>query len=109
MADQADVDTLDRDLWMLAQSDFVPHATQRSAPHVLRHSPILIQSGQAEAGEVLLNLSSEMPKKADAFARVIEIVKADEDSRRRARQRWKLYRDSGLSPVAIDLAAPSTG
>ena len=36
---------------------------------------------------------------------MIEIVGAAEADRLQARQRWKQYRDVGLSPVAIDLAA----
>lgn len=105
MVDEAQIEALDRDLWLLAQAEFVPHATQQSAPHVRQHSPVLLCSGQPEAAQVLVNLSSQMPAEAGAFGRVIEIVGNGDDVRLLARERWRLYRDGGLNPVAIDRAA----
>jgi DNA polymerase III subunit chi len=105
MAEAAQIESLDRELWLMGQGEFVPHATHASAGRVRRFSPIVLRVEQPEAAEVLVNLSSRMPQDAHAFGRVIEIVGSSEPARLQARQRWKQYRDVGLSPVAIDLAA----
>ena len=102
--DAEQIDALDRDLWLLGQGEFVPHATDASPDRVRQRSPIVLGSGSPEPAEVLVNLSSHMPDRPGSFGRVIEIVGSQEVDRLRARQRWKLYRGEGLDPVAIDLA-----
>lgn len=105
LADAAQIDALDRGLWLMGQGEFVPHATSASSSRVRQRSPIVLGVERPEAAEVLVNLSSRMPEDAHAFGRVIEIVGSAEADRLQARQRWKQYRDGGLTPVAIDLAA----
>ena len=109
LADAALIESLDRGLWLLGQGEFVPHATGDSAARVFRHSPIVLGDAPAEVSDVLVNLSPHMPVGAGAFARVIDIVGQGEVNRQQARQRWKLYRDAGLDPVAIDLAGAREG
>ena len=37
------------------------------------------------------------------FGRICEVVGADEDTKRRARLRWRGYADAGLTPTKHDL------
>jgi DNA polymerase III subunit chi len=105
LADAAQIDALDRGLWLMGQGEFVPHSTSASSSRVRQRSPIVLGMEGSEAAEVLVNLTSRMPEDVHNFGRVIEIVGSAEADRLQARQRWKQYRDGGLSPVAIDLAA----
>ena len=105
LAEAAQIESLDRSLWLMGQGEFVPHATDASPGRVRQRSPIVLGVEQPEAAEVLVNLSARMPQDAHSFGRVIEVVGSTEADRLQARQRWKLYRDVGLTPVAIDLAA----
>jgi DNA polymerase III subunit chi len=109
LADAALIERLDRDLWLLGQGEFVPHATGASPVRVRQRSPIVLGDAPAEAVNVLVNLAPQLPEGAGAFARVIDIVGSGEVERQQARQRWKLYRDAGLDPVAIDLAGAREG
>lgn len=106
LAEADQIDALDRGLWLLAQGEFLPHATSTSSSRVRQRSPIVLGIARTgSADEVLVNLTSHMPEGASAFGRVIEIVGTSEADRFQARQRWKRYRDGGLSPVVVDFAA----
>lgn len=101
----SDVNALDERLWTLAPLAFLPHATDASAPHVLARSPILLTSQWPERGDVLLNLTNDVPDRCDQFARVVEVVSTDDQDRAAARQRWKRYLAMGLKPVGHDFSA----
>lgn len=108
LADAAEVKALDSALWLLGQVDFIPHCHEADPPHVQAHSPIRIfsrmpaeQPGDEDA--VLVNLRDEVPPGYPRFARVIEVVAQDDEDRRRARERWRLYRSQGVEPLRHDL------
>jgi DNA polymerase IIIc chi subunit len=39
-----------------------------------------------------------MPADCTAFSRICEVVAGDEDAKRRARLRWRGYKEAGLAP-----------
>ena len=45
--------------------------------------------------DVLMNLTTNIPDAVENFARIIEIVAADDESRQYARQRYRDYRELG--------------
>ena len=45
----------------------------------------------------------ECPAEPARYGRICEVVGADEDTRRRARQRWRSYREAGLAPANHDV------
>lgn len=93
--DPQTADQLDELLWTFRDGSFVPHEvlTPGSPPPM---SPITIGcSPGSGTGDLLINLSDEVPGDADAFPRVAEIVTSDEDSRLRSRRRFAEYRDNG--------------
>lgn len=89
---------LDDLLWTYRDGSFVPHArcgdAQDPAP------PILIGSGTDTPADsdVLINLDGEVPGFYDRFARIAEIVPAQEPGRQAGRERFRFYREHGLMP-----------
>ena len=87
---------VDELMWTFRHGSFVPHAvvgqddTETPAPVTIG-----IDSAPPRSCHLLINLGEETPASADSFARVAEIVTADEDARARSRQRFVDYRERG--------------
>lgn len=100
---------LDQALWTFAQLEFVPHAAMDASSTLRERSPVLLTddaTSLVSGGEVLVNLSGELPADYDRFDRVIEVVTADPADRQHARERWKRYREAGHEPQQHDATAP---
>jgi DNA polymerase-3 subunit chi len=98
---------LDTALWTFSALDFVPHVPVDSP--LADRTPVLLASSLADAAAgcaVLVNLDDEVPPQLPSldgrFERLIEIVSRDDDERRLARERFRLYRDAGFEPQAYD-------
>ena len=91
---------LDELMWTFSDRSFVPHAVWPAEPAVAAHTPVLISGGAVPDShrDVLVNLTAEAPAGFEAFARVCEIVAADETAKSAARSRWRRYREAGLEP-----------
>jgi len=88
-------EALDRALWMVPPSGFIPHV-QVDSP-LAAETPVLI-AGRLEHvpfTERLLNLSDDIPPDHGRFASLIEVVGQLDEERRAGRQRAKLYKDHG--------------
>lgn len=99
----ADLHALDRLLWTHPPGDFIAHAATREDgdyPPGLARTAIWLGSGPVPgaAPEVLLNLGDAQADVA-GFARVIELVAADEAATAAGRQRWRWYVSQGLAPT----------
>lgn len=90
---------LDELLWTFRDGAFVPHELRGPADEAPPEAPITIgcDTEDGRRSELLINLSDEMPRDAEAFPRVAEIVTSDDDCRRRGRQRYADYRSQGHS------------
>ena len=101
---------LDRALWEFDPLEFVPHVMPRPgqtlAPR-LRTTPVWLVADLAQAAhhDVLVNLFSEPPPGFEGFARVVEIVSADEAELAAGRQRWRYYATRGYAPEKHEVAA----
>jgi len=86
---------IDERLWSFSQGSFVPHEVADAGPDP--ECPVLIGAGAepVDAREMLINDTHEIPPFADRFQRVAEFVGAEPESRRRARERFRQYRDQG--------------
>lgn len=88
---------LDELLWTFNQGSFLPH-TINSREHSTGEPIVIGYTEQTTAfQDVLINLGEEVPAFFSQFERVAEIVSGDENSRTRARQRYKFYRDRGYA------------
>jgi DNA polymerase-3 subunit chi len=94
----ADAARLDELLWTFRQGSFVPH--EQVAADSENRAPVLIGTGEQHktAGDLLINLDKQCPAFASGFARVVEIIGGDEASVQAGRQRFKEYRDMGITP-----------
>lgn len=96
----------DRLLWIYKQGGFVAHervgASDNPDP-----APVLIGTGEPLPShqDVLVNLGAEVPAFFDRFERVLEIVAGDAATRGQSRQRFKFYRDRGITPESHKLDA----
>jgi DNA polymerase-3 subunit chi len=97
---------LDRDLWILTTTGFVPHCGADAPPQVIQRSPVLFTETLRECvrHEVLVNLGESIPDGFEQFDRVIEVVGQESEDRRTARTRWKAYQKLNLQPIQYDLA-----
>ena len=87
---------LDELLWTFSQGSFVPHAIVSTATPADDH-PVLIghEEPPPAFGEVLVNLAAEIPPWFGRFARVAELVGADDAARASGRERYRFYRERG--------------
>ena len=97
----------DAALWIFSALDFVPHVYVDS-PLAVR-TPVLLTLDATTAApprDVFLNLDDEVPPgfgaMAGRFERLIEVVSRDGDDRQRARDRFKQYREAGITPNTFE-------
>lgn len=98
-ADEASAHTLDELLWTFRAESFVPHAI--GTPDSAEEVPVTIGYDALSApanGEMLINLTPEVPACFEGFRRVAEIIDASEAGRHAGRNRFRFYRDNGFDP-----------
>ena len=97
---------LDRTLWTVPATGFLPHC--RAGDPLSGVTPVLIDgSGEAQMhDDVLINLHAEWPAFFSRFQRLAEIVSAEDADRTQARSRYKFYRDRGYAIRTHDLSGP---
>ncbi|HXL97179.1 MAG TPA: DNA polymerase III subunit chi [Steroidobacteraceae bacterium] len=107
--DAAELQSFDELLWTFADRSFVPHEIFSDAQQ-WRDTPVLLgfQAQPLQPFDLLLNLGSEVPAAAARAGRIAEIVDAEEPRRRAGRNRFRHYRDLGLSPETHNIAANDT-
>jgi DNA polymerase-3 subunit chi len=97
-ADRQHAQQLDELLWTFRDGSFVPHEVigAQTDPGT---APVTIGVGTDEVrpGDLLINLTDEVPQRLDAFPRIAEIVTSDEDCRQKSRKRFADYRQQGHS------------
>ncbi len=98
VAAEAQAAALDDLLWTFRQDSFVPH--ERYPLTGAEGSPVLI--GVAPPAEVdaqvLINFTDAFPEGFERYERVAELVDAHPDVRAQSRERFKQYREHGLTP-----------
>ena len=96
-AETVEIDEL---MWTFSDRSFVPHGVWPADPDFATATPVLISSGALPDShrDVLVNLAADMPADFTAFSRICEVVAGDDDAKRRARLRWRGYKEAGLAP-----------
>jgi DNA polymerase-3 subunit chi len=95
-APQAELQQLDQMLWSFDALSFVPHVRLRAGERpaaAQARTPVWLVDDVASVPDrqVLLNLGSDMVDGWQSFARVIEVVPAQEQASTAARRRWRRY------------------
>jgi DNA polymerase-3 subunit chi len=101
----ADAQNLDELLWTFRDQAFIPHEvmTPQSPSHPRIMALIgLNESVPASFQSLLINLSNDIPVQIDDALQVIEVVDADPEHKRQARERYKAYRERGFTLETIN-------
>lgn len=102
--DAGTTDELDRLLWTVPATGFIPHVRAR---HKLAPvTPVLIDHDLAgvERDELLLNLRLDTPEVFSRFQRLVEIVSLDDGDTVAGRARYRFYRERGYEIRTHDLS-----
>ncbi len=91
------LDQLDQALWTFDALSFLPHVRLRagarpSAQQARTPTWLVDDVGAVTDRDVLVNLGSTLVEGWEMFARVIEVVAADESAAQAGRQRWRDYK-----------------
>lgn len=96
---------LDEQLWTAEPGSFVAHAVWSADvanSTRLKRAPVWLcgpVAGDVPAErDVLINIGLPVPGNAGAFAKVIEVVSADPAERGPGQQRWRHWREQGITP-----------
>jgi DNA polymerase III subunit chi len=102
----AEVEAIDALLWTFSERSFVPHDIHRGRPSGVPAPAADATSAAVQltqdldsvgSADLLVNVSTGLPARLDRFARVAEIIDADDERRRLGRERFKAYRHLKLA------------
>lgn len=106
--DQNQLLALDQALWTFSDHDFLPHVMLEDP--LASQTPILLTTNGAMESphhQMLINLSSDTPPAHFArFARMFEIIAADDNDKSIGRERYAYYRERGY-PLTHFIAGQS--
>jgi DNA polymerase-3 subunit chi len=89
-------------LWTFTDRSFVPH--ERLAANGVPPGPaaaVVIADGDAKGPDdrdMLVNLAASVPTGYQGYARIAEVVDADDRRRKSGRDRFRFYREQGIEP-----------
>jgi DNA polymerase-3 subunit chi len=91
----ADARVLDDMLWTFNERSFIPHqiCLEAQAPDPATKVYLTTMPAATPAADLLVNLTDRLPEQWERFARIAEIIDADDERRRLGRERFKSYRD----------------
>ena len=94
-----DAQALDELLWTFNERSFVPHQLCVDLESADPATPVhlAVQPAEPPAADLLLNLAAPLPANLQRYARIAEVIDADEERRRTGRERFKAYRDMKLT------------
>jgi DNA polymerase-3 subunit chi len=97
-ASEAQAAVLDDLLWTFRQDSFIPHERYPLAGE--ESSPVLIGATlPAEVNrQVLINYTDGLPEGFERFERVVELVDSQPEVLAKSRERFRQYREKGLTP-----------
>jgi DNA polymerase-3 subunit chi len=100
----AEIEAIDALLWTFSERSFVPHDIDRGRPSAAPAAAATSAAVQLTqdldsvgSADLLVNVSTRLPARLDRFARVAEIIDADDERRRLGRERFKAYRELKLA------------
>ncbi|HZE45134.1 MAG TPA: DNA polymerase III subunit chi [Steroidobacteraceae bacterium] len=95
----ADAKALDELLWTFNEQSFIPHRICLDEQSVDPATPVhlTVEPAALQAADLLVNLAQRLPVQLERYARIAEIIDADEERRRLGRERFKAYRDLKLT------------
>jgi len=103
-----ELEALDELLWTWSDRSFLPHhrlGSDEDAPAGAPPPVVLADTADTDAadGDLVVNLGGALPPDFERFARIAEVVDADDARRRLGRERYKQYRERGIEPTTHDM------
>ena len=93
----ADAQALDELLWTFNDRSFIPHKVCLDENSVDPATAVhLTVETVLPTVDLLVNLAQRLPAQFQRYARIAEVIDADEERRRLGRERFKAYRDLKL-------------
>ena len=93
----ADAQALDELLWTFNDRSFIPHKVCLDENSVDPATAVhLTVETVLPTADLLVNLAQRLPAQFQRYARIAEVIDADEERRRLGRERFKAYRDLKL-------------
>jgi DNA polymerase-3 subunit chi len=93
----ADAQALDELLWTFNDRSFIPHKVCLDEHSVDPATAVhLTVEAALPTADLLVNLAQRLPPHFQRYARIAEVIDADEERRRLGRERFKAYRDLKL-------------
>jgi len=91
----ADARALDDLLWTFNERSFIPHQVCVDDAPVDPATKVYLTAlpMKAPTADLLVNLAARLPDEWERYARIAEVIDADEERRRLGRERFKSYRD----------------
>ena len=107
----AEAQALDELLWTFNDRSFIPHKVCVDAESMDPATPVhlTVDSSALPAADLLVNLAQQLPPQLERYARIAEIIDADEERRRTGRERFKAYRDRKLAMETHQIDEASDG
>ncbi|PZN30325.1 MAG: DNA polymerase III subunit chi [Proteobacteria bacterium] len=98
-ASAAESQRLDELLWTFSDRSFLPHEIVTGSAASDPQVKILLGHAPPPDGccELLINLSDALPESPGRYERIAEVVAADPERKRLARERYKQYRELGCT------------
>lgn len=103
-----ELEAFDELLWTWSDRSFLPHHRlgDAGAPPAGAPPPVVLADTaepDAADGDLVVNLGAALPPGFEGFARIAEVIDADERRRRLGRERYRQYRECGIEPATHDL------
>lgn len=103
-----EIDAFDRMLWTFSDRSFVPHrraGAPDDAPQSAPPAVVIADDAAADEadGDVLVNLACGGLPALDGWSRIAEVVDADAGRRQGGRERYRAYRERGLTPATHEM------
>ncbi|QWF70788.1 DNA polymerase III subunit chi [Methylomonas paludis] len=96
--------SIDLQLWTFRAGSFIPHQIYRG---ILPELPQTILIGLADIPEsrqnLIVNLSSQLPEHGPLTGRILEVLDNSEICKQAGRERFRYYRQLGITPVTHKL------
>jgi DNA polymerase III subunit chi len=94
-------ENLNRTLWTFRDVSFIPHGTLQNGDSTL---PVLIGfQNPPLSGEILINMTLEVPSFFKGFQRIIELVSDQPEAVLNSRKKYRIYRENGCELFSHDL------
>ena len=99
VASMDDAEHLNTALWTFRDVSFVPHVIYETDPKADAPIQIGYTNPPADADDILINLTAEVPAFFNNFKRVLEIVPSDPELKKISRIKYKQYQQNDCELV----------